>query len=157
VITHVGVAPFSGEQRKHAFVLAARSGVDVAVADGSREGARVMSSAKPSAASIDLVSCAAFERIVAETGSSVYEVIVLRGEHGTVLVRGGKHFTTFCRVWFAGSTRPSGATERHTIEIGLRMKFYFENMVIITSVVQSLSRCSTTAVTACCAATRCAP
>ena len=38
-----------------------------------------MYSEKPSAASIDLGSCAAFERIVAETGSSVYEVIVLRG------------------------------------------------------------------------------
>ena len=102
-----------------------------------------MYSEKPSATSIDLGSCAAFERIVAETGSSVYEVIVLRGEHGTVLVRGGKHFTTFCRVLFAGSTRPSGATERHTIEIGLRMKFCFEEMVVVTSVVRSLCRQST--------------
>jgi hypothetical protein len=117
----------------------------------------VMSSVKPSAASIDLVSCAAFERITATTGSSVYEVIVLRGEHGTVLVRGGKHFTTFCRVLFVGSARPGGATERHTIEIGLRMQFYFEDMVVVTSAVQSLSRHSTTAATACCAATRCAP
>jgi hypothetical protein len=32
---HVGIAPFSGEQRKPAFVLTARSGVDVAVAGGS--------------------------------------------------------------------------------------------------------------------------
>jgi hypothetical protein len=118
------------------------------------EGARVMSSVKPSAASIDLVSCAAFERIVAKTGSSLYEVIVLRGEPGRVLVRGGKHFTTFCPVLFVGSTRPNGAIEQHTIEIGLRMKFYFENMVIVTSVVQSLCRYSTTAATACGAATR---
>jgi hypothetical protein len=109
-----------------------------------------MYSEKPSAASIDLGTCAKFERIVAETGSSVYEVIVLPGEHGAVLVRGGKHFTTFCRVLFAGSMRPSGATERHTIEIGLRMKFYFEDMVIVTSVVQSLSRDSTTAASMLC-------
>lgn len=116
--------------------------------------ARVMSSATSSAASIDLGSCAAFERITATTGSSVYEVIVLRGERGTVLVRGGKHFTTFCRVFFVGSTRPSGAIEQHTIEIGLRMKFYFENMAIVTSVVRSLSRDSMTAAPAYGAATR---
>ena len=36
--------------------------------------------------------------------------------------------------------RNGGAVERHTIDIGLRMKFYFENLVIITSAVQSLSR-----------------
>jgi len=112
-----------------------------------------MSSEQPSAASIDLVSCAAFERIVAETGSSVYEVIVLRGEHGTVLVRGGKHFTTFCRVLFVGSMRPSGATERHTIEIGLRMQFCSENTVIVTSAVESIARHPATAPTACVACT----
>jgi hypothetical protein len=116
---------------------------------------RVMSSASRSAAwSIDLASCAAFERIVAKTGASVYEVIVLRGERGKVLVRGGNHFTTFCPVVFIGSMRHGGAIERHTIEIGLRMEFYFENMVIVTSAVQSLSRHSATAATASCAATR---
>jgi hypothetical protein len=116
-----------------------------------------MSSVNPPAASIDLVSCAAFEKITAETGSSVYEVIVLRGEHGKVLVRGGKHFTTFAPAMLVGSMRPTGAIERHTIGIGLRMKFYCEDMVIITSVVQSLSHHSTMAASACCAATRCAP
>jgi hypothetical protein len=115
---------------------------------------RMMSSARPSAVSIDVASCAAFETIVAKTGSSVYELLVFRGEHGQVLVRGGKHFTTFCPVLFVGSTRHSGAIERHTIEIGLRMNFYFENMVIVTSAVQSLSRHSTTAATGHCAATR---
>jgi hypothetical protein len=115
---------------------------------------RLMSSARQSAASIDIASCAAFETIVAKTGSSVYELIVLRGEHGKVLVRGGKHFTTLCAVLFVGSMRHGGAIEQHTIEIGLRMKFYFENLVIVTSPVQSLSRRSTTATTAYCAATR---
>jgi hypothetical protein len=115
---------------------------------------RVMSSARRSEASIDVASCAAFETIVAKTGSSVYELIVLRGECGKVLVRGGKHFTTFCRVVFVGSMRHGGAVERHTIGIGLRMKFYFENVVIVTSAVESLSRDSTTAATAYCAATR---
>jgi hypothetical protein len=106
-----------------------------------------MSSAAQSAASIDIASCAAFERIVAETGSSVYELIVLRGHRGKVLVRGGQHFTTFRPVVFVGSMRPGGAIDRHTLEIGLRMQFWLGDVVIVTSAVQSLSRRSTTAAT----------
>ena len=104
-----------------------------------------MSSAKPSEVSIDLASCAPSETIVARTGSSVYELIVLGDELGQVLVRGGKHFTTFCSVLFVGSTRPGGPIERHTIEVGLRMQFRCESIAIVTSAVQSLSRHPTTA------------
>ena len=72
---------------------------------------------------IHIDSCAARETIVASTRSSVYEVIVLRGDEGDVLVRGGRHFTEFRRVLFLGSTADSGALEPRTIDIGLRMKF----------------------------------
>jgi hypothetical protein len=106
-----------------------------------------MSSPGQSAASIDIASCATSETIVATTGSSVYELIVLRGDRGQVLVRGGQHFATFCRVLFVGSMRPGSAIEQRTIEVGLRMKFYFENTVIVTSAIRSLSRRSTTTAT----------
>ena len=96
--------------------------------------------AAPTATSIHILSCEPSETIVVKTGSSVYELIVVRGDCGEVLVRGGKHFTKFCSALFAGSMRNGSAVERHTIDIGLRMKFYFENLVIITSAVQSLSR-----------------
>jgi len=96
--------------------------------------------AAPTATSIHILSCAPSEIIVVKTASSVYELMVLCGECGEVLVRGGKHFTKFRSALFAGSMRNGGAVERHTIDIGLRMKFYFENLVIITSAVQSLSR-----------------
>ena len=109
-----------------------------------------MSSARPSEVSIDIASCAPSETIVARTGSSVYELIVLGDELGRVLVRGGKHFSTFSSVLFVGSTRPGGPIERHTIEVGLRMQFCFENIAIVTSAVQSLSRHPTTAPAAYC-------
>ena len=98
----------------------------------------MMSAATRSATSIDIDSCAAFETIFAKTGSNVYELIVLR-EPGKVLVHGGEHFTTFRSAVLVGSMREGGAIERHTIEIGLRMMFRFENMAIVTSAVQSLS------------------
>jgi hypothetical protein len=106
-----------------------------------------------SSTSIHILSCTPSETIVVKTGSSVYELIVVGGDCGEVLVRGGRHFTKFCSALFAGSMRNGGAVERHTIDIGLRMKFYFENLVIITSAVQSLSRHPGSADTTECAAT----
>jgi hypothetical protein len=107
----------------------------------------------PTGTSIDIASCAASETIVVKTGSSVYELIVLRGDCGEVLVRGGQRFTKFRPVLFVGSIRNNNEVERHTIGVGLRMKFYFEHMVFITSAVQSLSRHTATAATTECAAT----
>jgi hypothetical protein len=89
--------------------------------------------------SIHIDSCAASETIVVRTHSSVYELIVLRAECGEVLVRGGSHFTEFCRVLFVGSTADGSAVERLRIDIGLRMKFCVGDRVIVTSAVRSLS------------------
>ena len=89
---------------------------------------------------IHIDSCAARDTIVASTRSSVYEVVVLRGDEGDVLVRGGRHFTEFRRVLFLGSTADSGALEPRTIDIGLRMKFIVGDRLVTTSAVQSLSR-----------------
>jgi hypothetical protein len=88
--------------------------------------------------SIHLDSCAEWETILVHTRSSVYELIVLRGD-GDVLVRGGTHFTDFQRVEFLGSTADDGSLTPRTIDIGLRMIFKFGDRLIITSPVQSLS------------------
>jgi hypothetical protein len=89
--------------------------------------------------SIHLDSCADWERVVAKTRSSVYELIVLR-EDGGVLVRGGRHFTEFQRVLFLGSTADGSSHKPRTIDIGLRMIFKCGARLIITSPVQSISR-----------------
>jgi hypothetical protein len=96
--------------------------------------------AASTATAIDIRSCTPSEIIVVKTGSSVYELTVVSGDCGEVLVRGGKHFAKFRSALFAGSIRNGSTLEPHTIDTGLRMKFYFENLVIITSAVQSLSR-----------------
>jgi hypothetical protein len=110
--------------------------------------------AGPTATSIHIPSCAASETIVVKTGSSVYELIVVRADCGEVLVRGGKSFTKFCPALFVGSMRNGSPVERHTVRIGLSMEFYFEDRLLVTSAVQSLSRHSTCAVTTECAATQ---
>ena len=90
--------------------------------------------------SIHLDSCEELETIVVKTGSSVYELVVLRGDCGDVLLRGGRHFEEFRRVLFLGSTAGGGSLVPRTIDVGLRMKFIVADGFFITSAVESLSR-----------------
>jgi hypothetical protein len=92
------------------------------------------------AMSIDLGSCAPRETIVVKTRASVYELIVLRGDEGDVLVRGGSHFTEFRRVLFVGSTADGGSFHPRIIDIAFRMQFICGDRFLTTSAVQSLSR-----------------
>ena len=77
-------------------------------------------------------SCAAKDTIVITTRSNIYELVVLRGDRGDVLVRGGRHFTEVTAVLFLGSLTDDGSVERHTIRLGLRMKFVCGNRFVIT-------------------------
>ena len=102
--------------------------------------------------SIDLGACAVRETIVVKTGASVYELIVLPGDEGDVLVRGGSHFTELRRVRFVGSTADGSALHPRTIDIGLRMQFIWEDQLVTTSAVQSLTRRPASAASTVCAA-----
>jgi hypothetical protein len=90
--------------------------------------------------SIHIDSCPERETIVVTTRSSVYELLVLHGDRGDVLVRGGTHFRVFQRVLFLGSAADRGAFKPQTVDIGLRMAFSVGDRFIITSEVQSVSR-----------------
>ena len=90
--------------------------------------------------SIQLDSCSAQEMIVVTTRSSVYELIVVRGDHGHILVRGGRHFPEFQSALFLCSTRNDGSVALRTIDIGLRMKFMSGDRSYLTSAVQSICR-----------------
>jgi hypothetical protein len=101
---------------------------------------------------IHIDSCGTRHTIVVNTRSSVYELIVLGGDHGDVMVRGGTHFTDFQPVRFLGSTADDGSFVPRMIDIGFRMRFAFGDRVIITSAVHSLSRLDTNAASQQCAA-----
>ena len=88
---------------------------------------------------VALDSCAAQDTIVITTRSSVYELVVLRGDRGDVFVRGGRHFTAVTQVQLLGSIADDGTLEPHTISIGRRMTFVFGERFVVTSPVQSLS------------------
>jgi hypothetical protein len=88
--------------------------------------------------SIQMDSCSARDTIVVDTRSSVYELVVLRGDRGYILVRGGRYFPEFRRALFVGSIADDGSVATRTIDIGLRMKFVSGNRSFLTSPVQSI-------------------
>jgi hypothetical protein len=102
--------------------------------------------------SFSLDSCDAQETIVVTTRSSIYELVVRRGDRGDVLVRGGRYFTDFSPVLFLGSIAVDGAFKRHTIDVGDRLKFVVGEQFVITSPVESLTHDSTRAISPECAA-----
>ena len=93
-----------------------------------------------SADAIRLAACQQFDTIVVNTRRSVYEIIVLDGKSGDVLVRGGSDLPEFCRAVFVGSTTDGRAIKVNTIDIGLRMELHFERGAVITSPVAAIIR-----------------
>jgi hypothetical protein len=93
-----------------------------------------------SASAVETDSCAPFERIGVKTRHSFYEVIVLTGHRGEVLIRGGRYFSEFQRARLAGSTAGGSALKPRTIQVGLRMELILGGETISTSTVLALSR-----------------
>jgi hypothetical protein len=93
-----------------------------------------------SAHAVRLAACQQCETLVVNTRRSVYEIIVLDGKTGDVLVRGGADFPEFRRAALAGSTRDGRAIKANTIDIGLRMELHLGRGTIITSPVASIVR-----------------
>jgi hypothetical protein len=87
---------------------------------------------------IQLDLCHAFQQILVRTRRSVYEVIVLRGETGEVLVRGGHFFPDFQRARIEGSTAGGTAVKLRSICVGLHMELNVGGKVYFTSTIQAV-------------------
>jgi hypothetical protein len=93
-----------------------------------------------SADAIHFDSCQRFELVIVTTRRNVYELIVLQGDKGDVLVRGGSSFPEFCRVRLVGSTAGGSTVHMNTIDVGLRMEFQAGHTIVVTTPVQAFSR-----------------
>src|SRR6185436_20763430 len=89
---------------------------------------------------IHLDSCLPFDRIAVRTHRSDYEVVVLPGSSGQVLVRGGRYFTTFQRAALAGSTFGGSAIRLRSIEVGGQLELRVDGHPIVTSTIEAVSR-----------------
>ena len=89
---------------------------------------------------IQLDSCSALEWIVVRTRRSVYDIIVLAGEAGDVMVRGGSLFAAFRRAKIVGSIFGDSAVKLRSICVGLHLEFWVDGKSFVTSRIQAVSR-----------------
>ena len=88
---------------------------------------------------IQLDSCPPFEQIVVRTCRSVYDVIVLSGEPGEVMIRGGRFFPEFRRASVAGSIAGGSVLKLRSICVGLHMELNVNGKRFVTSRIQAIS------------------
>ena len=90
---------------------------------------------------IRLASCAEFDWVVVRTcGGHVYDIVVLSGATGAVMVRGGRFFPDFRRATVVGSTFGGSAVKLRTICAGLHLELKVDGKSIVTSSVTEVSR-----------------
>ena len=89
---------------------------------------------------VQLDLCPAFERFVIRTDRSMYDIIVLSGDTGEVVVRGGRFFPEFRRATIAGSLVGRSAVKLRSICVGFRMELHVNGKVFVTSRIQAISR-----------------
>jgi hypothetical protein len=89
---------------------------------------------------LQLASCPALESIVVRTRSSVYELIVLSGDRGEVMIRGGRFFPEFRRATVAGSSFGGSCMKLRSICVGLYLELHTAGRLFVTSRIQAVSR-----------------
>ena len=88
---------------------------------------------------IQLDSCDAFQWIIVRTRRSVYEIFVLCGEAGEVMVRGGRYFPEFRHATIAGSTFGGCAVRVGSICPGCYMELEVDGKSFVTSRIETVS------------------
>ncbi|HEY7057673.1 MAG TPA: hypothetical protein VH458_14155 [Vicinamibacterales bacterium] len=89
---------------------------------------------------VSLESCSEFEWIIVRTRHSLYDLIVLSGREGSVLVRGGRLFPCFRRATVAGSLIGSAAVKLRSIVVGLHLELVVDGKSFVTSRIEAVAR-----------------
>ena len=79
------------------------------------------------------------ESLVIQTENTTYELTVICGTAGEVLVRGGQFFPKWTPAVLSGATFRGGSfLKLHGIYVGLAMEFLYEGRQIVTTPVRSI-------------------
>lgn len=89
---------------------------------------------------IHLESCPELEWITVRTFRSTYDIVVLSGDTGAVMVRGGKFFPEFHRATITGSMVNGITVKPRCISVGLSLELLVDEQSVITSRVQAIVR-----------------
>jgi hypothetical protein len=78
------------------------------------------------------------DSLAVRTQNSIYEITILSGHSGEVLIRGGQFFPEFTPARLSGSTLGGSFLKMRGIYVGLRMEINFDGQRIVTSPVESI-------------------
>ena len=82
------------------------------------------------------------ETIVVRTRNSTYEITIIDGGDGDVVVRGGQFFPQLTPAHLSGATLGGSFLKLRGIYLGFSMEFLHEDRRIVTSPVQSIGLAS---------------
>jgi hypothetical protein len=78
------------------------------------------------------------EKLVIRTRNSLYEITIIEGRGGEILLRGGQFFTVLTPARLTGATLGGGFCKMLGIYIGFRMEINVDGQRIITTPVESI-------------------
>ncbi len=79
------------------------------------------------------------QKIAVRTMNNLYEIVIISGHEGDVLVRGGKFFPELTPANLAGATMGGSFCKMRGIYVGFRMEFMANGKRIITSPVETIA------------------
>ena len=79
------------------------------------------------------------ETLTVRTENSVYEITVICGRSGDILIRGGRFFPEFTAARLAGSSLGGSFLKLRGVYAGFSLEVHFDQRMIVTSRVQNIS------------------
>jgi hypothetical protein len=79
------------------------------------------------------------EKLTVQTENSLYEITVICGRTGEILIRGGRFFPEFTPARLAGSSLGGSFLKLRGIYIGFSLEVHFDKRLIITSRVRKIA------------------
>jgi hypothetical protein len=79
------------------------------------------------------------EKLTVRTENSTYDITVISGRSGEIVIRGGRFFPEFTPARLAGSSLGGSFLKLRGIYVGFSLEVHFEQRMIITSRVRNIS------------------
>jgi hypothetical protein len=79
------------------------------------------------------------ETLRLQTENSTYDITVICGRTGEILIRGGRFFPEFTSARLAGSSLGGSFLKLRGIYIGFSLEIHFEKRLIITSRIREIA------------------
>src|SRR5437870_13603932 len=88
---------------------------------------------------VQLESVQDMDTVTVSTENSTYEITVICGRTGEILIRGGRFFPEFTAARLAGSSLGGSFLKLRGVYIGFNLEIHFDQRMIITSRVRKIS------------------